>query len=139
VAFLAHGKDLKAQVHLRLLLPKKAQVTSPSNFIHIFSLEAKKKMEETANKQRRETLTNMGFPEWLIEQALQDTIGLEPAINWITQQLDGPRASNTTDDADSEGVMQLVAMGFDDEMARQALSKHRGNVEMAANWLFDKM
>ena len=101
-------------------------------------------MEETANKQRRETLTNMGFPDWLIEQAILETTGLEPAINWITQQLEGkPSGNNVTishDDEDyGEGVMQLVAMGFDDEMARQALAKHRGNVEMAANWLFDKM
>jgi Holliday junction resolvasome RuvABC DNA-binding subunit len=106
--------------------------------------EAKSKMEEASNKLRKETLTNMGFPDWLITQSLQETSGLEPAINWITRQLEGPSSTNNStnngEDVDnSDSIMQLVAMGFDPVQSKEALDKHRGNVERAANWLFDKM
>lgn len=40
-------------------------------------------------------------------------------------------------DISEEKVAQLVSMGFDAEMAQHALLQTNGNVEAAANWLFE--
>jgi len=89
----------------------------------------------------------MGFPDWLVEQALIETKGLEPAVNWITQQLDsGPTTDSTTSptpssqsDVDTTKLASLVSMGFEEEMSKQALLKTGGDLDAAANWLFDHM
>jgi len=110
--------------------------------------EAAKKLEESAKNQTKTQLLSMGFPEWLVEQALLETKGLEPAVNWITQQLDsGPTtekvssnpSSPSSESVDPTKLSNLVSMGFEEEMAKDALIKSGGDVEGAANWLFDHM
>jgi len=112
------------------------------------SSELVKKYEENAKNSKKEELLAMGFEDWLIDQALQEssTGSLEDAINWITQQLDsqsisisqGSHGTQGNGGGDEEQLSELVAMGFDIEMARDALKK-TGNVQAAANWLFDRM
>ena len=89
----------------------------------IDSTETAKKLEEQANKAVRNQLVSMGFPEYLIDAALQETKGLEPAVNWITQRLEqgGPTSETGEDDLNMEHLQQLMDMGFDPEMATQAL------------------
>ncbi len=87
--------------------------------------DTKKKLEEAGNKLRREKLLAMGFADWLVEQALNQTTGLEPAINWITAKLEGGNPTSAEDpEVSSEELQQLLAMGFEEEMAKQALIKH---------------
>jgi len=100
--------------------------------------ETKKRLEMAANTQRKTQLLAMGFADWLVDQALVETSGLEPAINWITKNLDGP-SQVSDDDVNSEALQQLLSMGFEADMAKEALVKHKNNVERAANWLFDRM
>jgi len=104
--------------------------------------EAAKKLAETGKQQNKAVLLSMGFPDWLIDQALTETKGLEPAVTWITQQLDGSSKPKTQTEegteVDPNSLQQLISMGFDEEMAKQALQK-TGNAEEAANWLFDRM
>ena len=110
--------------------------------------EAKKKMDEAANLQRRQTLLSMGFPDWLIEQALIETSGLEPAINWITSKLEddhtpsGNPNSNATpdrDDSDSDAIVQLTSLGFDADAARKALTKTVRRTSIPTFFLFFKI
>jgi hypothetical protein len=65
----------------------------------------------------------MGFPDYLIEEALKETSGLEPAVNWITSKLDNDDL-DVVDVVDPDSLQQLLAMGFDEEMAKQALIHH---------------
>ncbi len=50
-------------------------------------IEAAQKMKAKANEAHKSQLLSMGFPDWLVDEALKATTGLEPAINWITEQL----------------------------------------------------
>mmetsp|Transcript_230 Transcript_230/g.310 ORF Transcript_230/g.310 Transcript_230/m.310 type:complete len:217 (-) Transcript_230:65-715(-) len=99
-----------------------------------------KKLEEQATKAVRTQLVSMGFPEYLIDAALEETKGLEPAVNWITQRLDNQGGPSTpgSDELNMEHLQQLMDMGFDPDMATQALLQNK-TVEAAANWLFERM
>jgi len=111
------------------------------------SSEAVKKLTENTKNSTKEQLIQMGFPEWSIDQAMLETTNIEEAINWITQQMsvseENVNTSSRGDSSVESGVdpsqlTELLAMGFDESMATQALVK-TGNVEAAANWLFDRM
>jgi len=106
------------------------------------SSEAAKKLQEEAHKAHKTQLLSMGFPEWLVDQALQETKGLEPALNWCTEQMNGGKDTSlgvgNDQSVDQEALIQLVSMGFDEETAKEALIKHGGKLEEAANYLFDQ-
>jgi uncharacterized UBP type Zn finger protein len=110
-------------------------------------------LDEQAKTQNKLQLLSMGFEEWLVDEALTKNKGLEPALNWITMQLDGAsKPTGEQAEVDSESLAALTGMGFDEEMARQSLVKTKvscctvwyangakGDVEAAANWLFEHM
>jgi len=100
--------------------------------------EAAKKMNEETKKSNKKHLLSMGFPDWLVDQAMVETEGLEPAITFITKQLGESRSLEKDSGVSDADLQQLISMGFDDEMAKQAL-KATKSVEEAANWLFDRM
>jgi len=103
--------------------------------------EVAKKAKENAVIAVKTQLLSMGFEEWVVEQAVQQTTGLEPALSWITQQLGGSSKtgqSGDTGDVDETALSQLLSMGFDQDLAKQAL-KATKTVEEATNWIFDHM
>lgn len=52
----------------------------------LLPIEAAKRFKESAQQATKAQLKSMGFPDWLIEQAVQHADGLEAAINWCTEQ-----------------------------------------------------
>jgi len=106
--------------------------------------DAALRLKAKANETNKGQLLSMGFPDWLVDQALNETSGLEPAINWITEQLSkgasgGGQVADTevNDNVDESSLQQLLSMGFDEGLAIQALQINK-TVEAAANWLFDR-
>jgi len=105
--------------------------------------EAAKKLEQGAKSKMKENLLSMGFEDWIIDEALNECKSLEDAINWITRQSSSSSSSSQTNSStvqvDESSLTQLVSMGFDSDMAREALSKNGNDVEQAANWLAERM
>ena len=66
-------------------------------------------IEEKTNDARREQLNGMGFPSWIIDQALEKTKDVEEAINWITRQMDS-KSKSVTEEVDNKNLEQLVSM-----------------------------
>jgi uncharacterized UBP type Zn finger protein len=101
----------------------------------------------------------MGFPEWLVTEALIEHKTLDAAVNWCTEQMSesgsppGESLPPSTETVNEESLATLLSMGFDMEMAKESLIKtkvrifrsnfsqfyYQGNVDAAANWLFDHM
>jgi len=103
--------------------------------------EKMKQLEEQAQKNQRDILTSMGFPSELIEEAVKQNKGVEAAISWLTDKLNPPLSGegteNTGSTVDESKVQQLISLGFEEEMVRQALEASNGNVDQAANFLFE--
>jgi len=99
-----------------------------------------RQLEEQAQKNQIETLTAMGFPPELITEAIKQKKGIEGAISWITEQLNPSPVStgNTEYTVDESKVQELITLGFEEDVVRQALEASMGNVDQAANFLFDR-
>eukprot|EP01006_Ploeotia_vitrea_P045315 TRINITY_DN66931_c6_g1_i1.p1 TRINITY_DN66931_c6_g1~~TRINITY_DN66931_c6_g1_i1.p1 ORF type:complete len:809 (+),score=169.66 TRINITY_DN66931_c6_g1_i1:32-2428(+) len=98
-----------------------------------------------------QTLREMGFPQHLCEQAVQQAGTLESQVEWIATHPDGltdPVATNyhnhqqqqqqpppPSDPKNQEAVEQLVSMGFPQSTVQTALLLHNGNVTAATEWL----
>jgi len=102
------------------------------------------KLKQESSSAIKGSLLSMGFPDFLVEQAINETDELEEAVNWCSEQMNESKllAASTAESTDNEEVdetslAQLVSMGFDAELAKQALIQTKGNIEAAANMLFD--
>jgi ubiquitin carboxyl-terminal hydrolase 5/13 len=95
-------------------------------------------------------LTDIGFPRVRCEKAAIQTLntGVEEAMNWLLEHMDDPDiddpivASESTEASSAAPVNEtdvetLVSFGFQAEMARKALRATGGNVERAAEWIFN--
>jgi len=111
------------------------------------AVEAAQKLQQTKQISMKKELENMGFEGWLIDQALAETGGnsLEQAVHWLTSQSAPSSGSNTGGNdggsdasVNADDLQMLVSMGFDTDAAREALTHSGGNVEAAANLLFDQ-
>jgi len=95
-------------------------------------------------------LLDIGFPRVRCEKAAIQTLnnGLEEAMNWLLAHMDDPDIDEPLVRGDSQGassvaavnegdVETLTSFGFQPEMARKALRATGGDVERAAEWIFN--
>jgi hypothetical protein len=95
-------------------------------------------LKSGANKQVRNQLLAMGFDEWLVDQALKEETDLEPALNWIMRHsTEGGKKKKTdvSDEALQGNVEQIIALGFSEDLARDALLNTGNNLQAAIDFL----
>jgi len=103
------------------------------------SPEVAEKFKENTNTANKQQLLLMGFEEWIIDEALKETSELEAAINWITQHMEesgkgGGGSSSPSSDIE-EKVQQIIALGFTEDLARDALENNGNDVQAAIDFL----
>ncbi|KAL6047020.1 ubiquitin C-terminal hydrolase Ubp14 [Balamuthia mandrillaris] len=113
-----------------------------------------KRMKEAARKTQIETLTAMGFPEYLCELALDECKNdLNASIEWISKQIEGAGGGGGeglgidtaigdstvgATEASSDALQQLKDMGFSQEQASYALEQTGNDVAAAIELLFSQ-
>lgn len=93
-------------------------------------------------------LVSMGFTENACRKAALATGGkdAEAAMNWVFAHMDDPNfndppepvaaTKSATPSVDTDAVMMLSSMGYNENQATAALLANGNNIERAADWLF---
>ena len=95
----------------------------------------KSRLREEASARLFGELSEMGFADDAIEAVLAAGLGKTAAIERLTARPAEEERSEGGNEAHQEGVAQLIEMGFDGQMAAEALRAANGNVEQAAGLL----
>lgn len=90
------------------------------------------RLREEASARLFAELSEMGFADDAVEAVLAAGLGKAAAIERLTARPAATKQESTVNEA---GLAQLVEMGFDPDMATEALRATNGNVEQAAGLL----
>ena len=103
-----------------------------------YNVEQKSRLDEEAKTRLMGELMEMGFGQFEIEETLRNGLNKREAIDRLTTSSgreEGEEKKEEQAEVDSGGMAELMAMGFESDRARAALTAAHGNIEQAVDFL----